>query len=507
MAGIIMTTTLFAQKIAYTEPDRDDARDVNFEIIGRLQGNNIIYKNSRGNYTLSVYDNDMKLIGKKKLDFLPDKLINTDFISYPDHFVMIYQYQQKNVVYCMGVNFNSNADTIGNPVEMDTTEINYGARKLYTVINSENKQKILAFKINNKRNDMHVVTTALFDANLKLIKKSALNIAMPEKNDFLTEFAVDNEGDAAFLSASSTSGNDNINKLVLFTKPAMYDDVNFTAVPLENVYLDDVRLKVDNVNRNYLVTSFYSKQKRKDIDGLYCALWHKNNGTFSNQTLSAFGTELREDARGDNSVKAAFNDNFLQSIVMKMDGGYIVTSEAAYTSTRNNGFNRWDYMGGGSFGSPYWYGGGLGSYYSFSPYSNYYYPWNRYGYGGSGFGSVTRYFADNITVMSFDSTGKMEWANVIHKSQYDDNTDNMIGYSTITTSGEVHFLFNTHEKRRLLITDQTIAPDGQINRTPTLRNLDRGYEFMPRYGKQVGARTTIIPCQYRNYLCFAKIEF
>jgi hypothetical protein len=29
---------------------------------------------------------------------------------------------------------------------------------------------------------------------------------------------------------------------------------------------------------------------------------------------------------------------------------------------------------------------------------------------------------------------------------------------------------------------------------------------MPRYGKQVAAKTIIFPCQYRNYICFAKVE-
>ena len=40
----------------------------------------------------------------------------------------------------------------------------------------------------------------------------------------------------------------------------------------------------------------------------------------------------------------------------------------------------------------------------------------------------------------------------------------------------------------------SMTPDGKINRNPTLKNLDKGYEFMPKYGKQVSARQMIIPC-------------
>ena len=50
-------------------------------------------------------------------------------------------------------------------------------------------------------------------------------------------------------------------------------------------------------------------------------------------------------------------------------------------------------------------------------------------------------------------------------------------------------------------------PDGKINRNPTLKNLDKGYEFMPKYGKQVSSRQMIFPVFISNYICFAKIDY
>ncbi|HEU4903081.1 MAG TPA: hypothetical protein VFT06_09820, partial [Flavisolibacter sp.] len=58
-----------------------------------------------------------------------------------------------------------------------------------------------------------------------------------------------------------------------------------------------------------------------------------------------------------------------------------------------------------------------------------------------------------------------------------------------------------------VINDFSLSPDGQIIRNPTLKNLDRGHEFLPKFGKQVSAKQMIIPCYYRNYLCFAKLDF
>ena len=120
---------------------------------------------------------------------------------------------------------------------------------------------------------------------------------------------------------------------------------------------------------------------------------------------------------------------------------------------------------------------------------------------------LTRYYADNIAILSFDSTASLKWASIIPKSQYDDNSDNFIGYGTYVTSGKVNFLFNQFEKRTLLLQSQSINAQGKITQDPTLKELDRGYQFMPRYTKQVSSHEVLVPCQYRNYICFAKIEF
>ena len=118
-----------------------------------------------------------------------------------------------------------------------------------------------------------------------------------------------------------------------------------------------------------------------------------------------------------------------------------------------------------------------------------------------------RHHADNIMILSFDKGGKLEWSNVISKEQFDDEAGDKVSYQLMNTGSELHFLFNNMEKRTVLLNDFTISPGGQINRNPTLKNLDKGYEFMPKYARQVSAKQMIVPCIYRNYISFAKIEY
>ncbi len=85
VAGVALLLTVCcvqAQRVVYTEPDRNDIRQTEFEIVGKINGNILIYKSLRDNYSMSVYDMDMKQKDRVKMSFLPDRIINADFLAY-----------------------------------------------------------------------------------------------------------------------------------------------------------------------------------------------------------------------------------------------------------------------------------------------------------------------------------------------------------------------------------------------------------------------------------------
>ena len=94
-------------------------------------------------------------------------MINIDFFPYQDFCYLIYQYQKKNVVYCMAAKVDGMGNIAGNPVEMDTTHLGFAANnKIYSVITNEDKSKIMAFKINTKNKRSYLLSTKLFDNKL-----------------------------------------------------------------------------------------------------------------------------------------------------------------------------------------------------------------------------------------------------------------------------------------------------------------------------------------------------
>ncbi|TAD92264.1 MAG: hypothetical protein EAY75_03005 [Bacteroidetes bacterium] len=487
-----------AQKVLYTEANKDELKQTEFEIIGKYNGQFLVYKQLRDKKYVSVYDAEMKLKSNEILEGIPDRLIAADFITYPDFSYMFFQHQKKGVVYMMMLKIDGNGKALTQPIELDTTVVGgMGSNgRIYSVLVSEDKQQLMLFRINTRNERRYSFKTLLFDKEITLRHTTKLELGMNDRNDFLTDFYLDNDGHLVFGRGLRPGSGENISRFFLVVKPAMADTFVFHELSLTGISLDEVKLRMDNFNNRYLFTGFYSKGKRyTNIEGICNAVFDKVSRNWVVRNVIPLDNELRADARGDNNIKSAFNDFYIKEIIIKKDGGFVVTAESIYQTSRGNaGFNRWDMMATPMMmNSMDFYGGGFG------------------GFGGFGRGwrgnNFTRYHADNVVVCAFDKDGKLIMSNTIRKSQFDDESDATVSYQLINTGNALAFLYNDFDRRDVLLTYQMIDAEGKTSRPPTMKNLDRGYTFLPRLAKQVSGRQLIVPTLYRNYLVFAKVEF
>lgn len=494
---LLLPTILFAQRITFSETQREDNRDINFDIIGKMNDNILVFKNAKWKYAVSVYNaSDMTLKEKVDLDFIPDKAFNVDFIAFQYNFYFVYQYQRKGVVYCMGAKMDFNGHLVDEPIQLDTTHVGtFGDNKIYSTINSEDKNKIMIFKI-QKRNDRFNFVTLLLNSRLQLLHKSRIEIDYDDRNDVYSDFLLDNEGNFVFTKGVKSSNRANLSSLYLMMKRSMEDTFSVKKINLNNSYIDEIKMKVDNVNKRYILNSFYYTEKRGNIEGIFSTFWDVNADSTNISVFTKLGDSLRDVARAKGNLKIALNNFFIRNILLKKDGSYMIVAEDYSSQTSGNtGWNRWDYLYGSPFLSPY-------DYYYYSPsFGGYYRPYNRFN------NQSTRYYYDNILLLNMSKTGRVEWDKIIHKEQFSDDNDNYLSFSTFITESEIHFLFNLIEKRDKLLTDNTVTANGSMKRNPTIKTAERGYEFMPKLAKQVGARQIIIPCTFRNQICFAKIDF
>ncbi len=489
----------WAQKVVYAEPDRADNRRMNFEIIGKVGPHFLIYKNVRNQHWITALDNDMVQVQKTVQAHLPanEQMINIDFVAYSQTAWMIYQHQKKNVVYCMAAQVDATGNLVGEPQELDTSMVRtLSPQTVYTTLVSEDRKRIMVFKVNSRNRQLFRLSTLLFNDQLQLLRRSDLTIPMVEREETLGNFTLDNAGNLAFFKIHRTP-NENVDHLVFHYKEADSEQMEAVPLMLNQVWLDEPHLRTDNVNGRFLLSSLAYTERRGHVDGLYFAVWDKSSLSDLKTSYFSFPTPLRQEAKGDAGLRTAFNDHFVRQVSIRRDGGWVIGTESYYTTSRFNTWNRWDYL----YGSPFMFQGATDFYY-YSPY------FNRYFFNNRPVGQApVRHHADNIAILSFSRDGSHEWSSVVAKSQFNDESDDLLSFYTFIVGGQLHYLMNMPERRMNLLQDFSLGTGGMLNRNPTLRNLDRGYELMPRYAKQVSARQVLLPCIYRNYLCFAKIDY
>jgi hypothetical protein len=494
LLSIVFSTISNAQKITFAEVDREDKGEVNFEIIGKLDNNFLVYKNSRWKHRITIYNTNMQEVETVNLDFLPEKTFNVDVVAYADKFYMIYQFQKKNIVHCMGVKMNAMAKQVNEPVEIDTTQLSFFSdNKIYNVVKSDSKEYFVVYKTVIKNNN-YTLGAKLFNNQLNLVGTGRNKLEYNDRRDTYTNFEVDNDGNFTFTKETKEGNRSNNYKLSLFQLNFNTSTLAEYKAPLNNNYIDNVNLKIDNLNKRYVINSFYYTKARGNIEGLYSFVFNKVDTSLNFKTFSVLNDSVRDMAKTQGQSKYALNDFFIQKVIVKKDGGYIVVSEDFNSQQTGNNFNnpwnRWDYLY-----NPYGFSNRL-----------YYNPYYGY-YRSPGFNNQvsTRYYYENILINSFDKNANIEWSTALKKSQSEDDIESFLSFSLIPLNSELHFLFNM-DRRNQILADNSISSNGTIKRNPPLKSEQKGHQFMPRFAKQVSSKQLIVPCDFRGFLTFAKID-
>ncbi|MEP6712862.1 MAG: hypothetical protein ABJA37_10620 [Ferruginibacter sp.] len=487
-------TPALCQQITYSEVIKEDSRKINFEILGNFGGNYLIYKNINRKHYITVYDREMQIVDNVKLDFISEKTFNLDFVSYPDYFFIIYQYQKKNIIYCDAAKMSSTGQLIGQIINLDTTKTNlFANNKIYYLTNSEDRQKILLYKMQPK-NDEISLTTKLFNSSLQILDSTRNLYPFNDRKETYDDLQVGNDGTFLFAKETGNGRNDYTRKLEInYRKPNTPSFIS-NEILLDDKYIEDVKIKIDNLNNQYIVNSFSYKKNFGNIEGLFTVIINSNDFAVTKKAITLFDDSIRTRLSDKTNWRTAFNDFAFRNVILKKDGGFLLTTEEYFTQTRNTRWNSRDY-----YYNPYNFTPG---YYSFQ---RDYYGYYRDPYRNSNQDIIYNY--NDILIFSFDKDLRPQWNNIINKKTSDLESDNFLSFSTMNLGAEIHYLFLQKDKNKQLISDHALQPGGQIKRYPTIKTGESGYDFMPRLAKQVGARQVIVPCTLRNNIAFAKIDF
>lgn len=485
-----------AQTVYFSETQKEENDEIKFEILGRADTNYLIYKNIRWKHLLSWYASDMKLVKSERLKFIPEKTFNVDLVLMPRSLYVIYQYEKGNVVYCYGVKMALNGEILGDPVLLDQTKISIiGDHKIYGVNYSEDRQRILLYKM-HLRNSKITIMTKIFGSDFLLQDSSRVEVAYDERLEFYSDPEVANDGTILYSKQLRNMSGENFKSIQIFSRKPGDASYSIVEISQEGKYTDELHLKIDNLNKSYIFNSFYYDDTRGDIKGLFSAVIQKDNNVRT--AYNVFDDAIRSSINESGKLRQAFDNLFIKNTFVRKNGSFVLVSEkySSQSKANDNGFNRWDYLGNYPYSSgsdyfltnPYYYG--------------YYRPYRSY----SAVQSV-RYYYDEMLVVSMDSSLNFKWNTIVHKKQFDDDNENYLSFATMNVGGNMHFLFAEDNTKNQIVNNQSISPSGNLVRYPTIKSYQTSYAFMPRLAKQVGPNEMIFPCVRLGSITFAKVIF
>lgn len=521
-----------AQSYVMSGIEKTDKDQMQYEVLGKVDGRYWIYKNNDGIATIAQYNDQMQLVQQNDLAFLPKKLNALEFVTKSNRVYAFYQFQAATTLYAMVAELDEKGQLVGTPVIVDTAEkIRPGSgTKVFNLIESQDRSKLLFFSVNTTNAASIKIKTMALSTPFALLNEATISINAQNKKSNLSDFALDNKGNLFCLRNVEQPNAAPVVSLLYMAADG--SEVVETPIVNNSLILDDIRLKLNNANGTVLVNSFYATEKKGNIDGMYTFIWDIATKQNIVSNASRFSDAVRDAVTDKRNLKNAFDHFYFDQVQPNADGGFTIIAEAATTSSNRNAFSRWDYFWGGPFYNPF-----IFSYWN-RPFG--FYPWARFGWGmmggpwgwggwgpgwglgwgggfgmmgpwgwGGGFGgfgypSVT-YTAGKVAILNFDTKANIQSVKTIDKQQSDMNVDQFIGYGQISNGAGTNFLYYQKLKGvRQLVHQQLNASGAIINGNPILIN-EKQVEWMPRSLKQVGEKEAILPYQTKGKLGFAKI--
>jgi len=472
-----------AQKITFSESEQIDNKNLAYEIIGKSNENLVIYKKINKTHYICFYDQEMKIIKNIELEKIPPNALKLNFVNSNECLLIIFQYIKNNKIYCDAVRYFYDNQTIkwdGNLLQTKNEIFSNEDRFIVSV--SENKKSILIYKLESNQKK-YILDSKNYDNNLNVIDSCHYDFSYSSTKDYCSDLIINNEGDYFFAKQTKKKFLDNYETLEILYHHIHSDSLISIPVPLQNNYINPVLLKSDNLNKNLIFNSFYLSEIKDNVIGLFSATIKPDKKIITKIKFNFFGDSLRMSVRSLLRNKYRLDNLQLQSMILKKNGGFALLAEDIFSEVQYTNFNNSNNL---STTNSYYNGSYLGNNQN-----------NR----------VTKYNYNDILIMNLDSSLSMSSYNVINKTQFDFDDENHLSYFFMNTGKEIQFLFSDNYNKTNIVNNLSLYPNGEITRHATLKNVDKEFEYMPKFAKQIGTYKLVLPFLYQKKLGFAKVEW
>lgn len=453
LLGSIFSIFIFSassQSIQFSEILQKDKKKVNFEIIGMVSNDLLVYKFNGRKHRLTIYDDAMKVKDDVNLDFIPRRILSIDFIAYQDHFYAVYQIKEGEYIFCNAAKISSSGAQIGKTKFLDVTY--WGAKPLffnpYSMTSSENKKHILICKVTQEQGI--VLSTTLYNDKFIIQNNTNTNLDFDPRATIIGGLLIDDEGSYYFFKETNILRIPLFNVAELYYKKYDQNAVYAAKLPTGDDLAYRYKLKIDNTNNRLIFTSHIYSDQFYTKSGIKLLTLDKENLKIQATNSIYFSDSLKSKlTRTKDDIPSPFFPFQLKNLITKSDKGLLLTLE---------------------------------------------YELNRWG----------SYTTNDIIILNLNDSLKLTWEQIINKKQSAGDTDKFLSFSNVIKGDALHYLY-LRDKSKEIINNDALLSDGAFDRKPTIKGGEKGFIFMPRLAKQISNNAVIIPGIFRKRIGFAKV--
>jgi hypothetical protein len=497
--------SLQSQVISYSALESSNEKSSSFDIIGRFGKQLLIYRNIRGRHYISIFNNDMSLVRKMELDFLPRRVLKVEFLKVDKELLLFYQHEKNRMLFCSLVKFNTDIRVAQEPETLDSVVIADNRDiGLYNILQSQHNARIMVIQPLVNTEQIFEINTHLYDDKINLLKQTKILIGSPGGAEMIRDFTLANNGDLVFSRAIPRSETENLRRVDILIKPAYLDTIRMATVRFGDLSIQNLKLQVDNLQKRILVAGLFARGKKSDVEGFFSAGIRMDNNSIAGGQNTFFSDSLRNEVKIRNNIeRSVFNEFIIDEIIPYTNGGYALVMEKRYAEGGRGTERLFNPYLDNSLLGRMQYNDFLGNGPVFTmtntPYNPFRLPIDPK--------SILKNISGNLLVCSMDSSGLMQEVQLLRKSQSEENTSTLISYFLMKNGSDLKFLFNQKEKAGLMLNATSWKAGERIRRLPALKDLRTDYRYITRYSKQIAVNELIIPCLNNSFLSFARIQF
>lgn len=466
--SFLIYTNGLAQGIEISD-EQSMRTDYSYEIIGKLDGKILFFKEESSDFILQAFDDKMKVVKENNIDLDKSYLKYIGTTIGRKDFTLLFSFRKRGDTFVKAHKYNAKLELVDS-VTVKTFE-RRAFSPSFTMKLSQNKRYALMYNVEKEK----YLETLLFDT--KTMKLVWEQIFMPDdfyfKRDFM-DFLVDNNGGGHLIIERDNQKSKIItNRFEFISFDASMSTPTMYILPLGEELWYDILFDYDNKNNKIVAGGLVANEfQTKAVGYFYLNINPKDEKDYLLK-YNSFEQDFVQDVLGKEKPKKreGFAEVDVQEIVLRSDGGILLIAE------RNRTYVRQSSMGAA--------------------------------YAGRGVtGSQTDYYYDDVLVFSIHPTGNLHWNEILFKKQYSQDDGAIYSsYFLLKTRSSLRFLYNDEISQENPVNEYILTGSGTPDRKNIMNTQGVKLMLVLKNAVQVSADEVVIPSERRRQFKLVKLKY